>query len=110
MALATPNGFFGMNVSGKNNPFFGKKHNKESIEKFVSTQRKNKKLQSEKCSKTKIERYSKLAKYTDPSGKEYIHRGIITFCQEHGLSYACMRKVLEKKNKTHRGWTAKYIE
>lgn len=109
MSLATKNGFFGRDVSGTNNPFYGKKHTKESIDKFINSSRLSKKEQAKKCSVTKIEKYSKLAEYIDPNGIVYHHKGIITFCEIHGLSYACMRKVLERKNKTHRGWRARYI-
>lgn len=45
-----------------------------------------------------------------PNGEIYYHHNKYEFAQMHGLSNNCIRYCLTGKQKTHRGWTFKYVE
>lgn len=75
-SLARPNGFFGRDVRGENNPFFEKKHSPES-----------KKKQSE----------SKIGKITWMKGKNHIDSSKIKNANNHKSKYRNFSKLLNGK-------------
>jgi len=74
-------------VTGKNNPFYGKKHPKELMEKI----------------KYKI---SKDYGFLSPENKVFKGRNLVEFCKQMKLSYDSMYLVLRGKQTVHKGWRA----
>src|SRR5210317_45476 len=72
-------------VTGKNNPFYGKKHPKEVMEKI----------------KYKI---SKDYGFLSPENKVFKGRNLVEFCKQMKLSYDSMYLVLRGKQAVHKGW------
>ena len=67
MAIATPNGFHGRNVSGENNPMYGKKHSEYS-KSFMNASKKGKPLSKEHAEK--VINYQKTFWNTDSSERD----------------------------------------
>jgi len=72
-SLACPNGFFGRNTLGSNNPFFGKEHSEEF-----------KKRQSE----------SKIGKETWMKGKSFLNESKVKSSNNHKSKYRNFSKIL----------------
>ena len=72
-------------VSGKNNPFYGKKHSKEIMEQI----------------KYKL---SKDYGFISPENKVYKGRNLVDFCKQTKLSYDSMYLILRGKQAVHKGW------
>jgi len=76
------------NLSGKNNPFYGKFHNE----------------------KTKHLIRNKMCKYEyvfiSPGGEKYKTISALQFCKENNLDNSAIYKVINKKQKSHKGWFA----
>ena len=72
-------------VSGKNNPFYGKKHSKEIMEQI----------------KYKL---SKDYGFISPENKVYKGRNLVDFCKQMKLSYDSMYHILRGKQDVHKGW------
>ena len=71
--------------AGINNPFYGKKHLKETVERI----------------KYKI---SKDYGFISPENKVYKGRNLVDFCKQTKLSYDSMYLVLRGKQTVHKGW------
>jgi len=78
---------FRPSIAGKNNPFYGKKHPKELMEKI----------------KYKI---SKDYGFLSPENKVFKGRNLVEFCKQMKLSYDSMYLVLRGKQTVHKGWRA----
>ena len=74
-------------IAGKNNPFYGKKHSKELMERI----------------KYKV---SKDYGFLSPENKVFKGRNLVEFCKQMKLSYDSMRLVLRGKQTVHKGWGA----
>ena len=72
-------------VSGKNNPFYGKKHSKEIMDMI----------------KYKV---SKDYGFISPENKVYKGRNLVDFCKQTKLSYDSMYLILRGKQAVHKGW------
>lgn len=71
---------------GENSPNFGKKHTKEHRDKLA-------------------EKQSKTYQLISPLGELVTIKNLSNFCRENPLlSEACLRKVIQRKNKSHKGW------
>lgn len=81
-AVATKNGFFGRDVSGKNHPLFGIKRSEETRAKIKMNHAHLKGVNSAS---------SALFKFTSPAGEEFeVLGGFKQFCEAHNLSYSSM--------------------
>ena len=78
---------FTYDVSGKNNPFYGKKHPKEIM--YVI--------------KYKV---SKDYVFISPENKVFKGRNLVDFCKQMKLSYDSMYLILRGKQAVHKGWRA----
>src|SRR5210317_368180 len=74
-------------VSGKNNPFYGKKHTKEIMDVI----------------KYKV---SKDYGFISPENKVFKGRNLVDFCKQMKLSYDSMYLILRGKQAVHKGWRA----
>jgi len=74
-------------VSGKNNPFYGKKHPKEIMDVI----------------KYKV---SKDYGFISPENKVFKGRNLVDFCKQMKLSYDSMYLILRGKQAVHKGWRA----
>ena len=74
-------------VTGKNNPFYGKKHSKEIMDMI----------------KYKV---SKDYGFISPENKVYKGRNLVDFCKQTKLSYDSMYLILRGKQAVHKGWRA----
>jgi hypothetical protein len=83
-AYATVKGHFGVVVTGKNNPNYGKigEKNPKSINFWA----------------------------IDPDGVKYIETGVIQFAKLHNLCSSAIIKVMKGKYKHHKNWTFGYME
>ena len=72
-------------VSGKNNPFYGKKHSKEIMD---------------------VIKYkgSKDYGFISPENKVFKGRNLVDFCKQTKLSYDSMYLILRGKQAVHKGW------
>ena len=77
--------------SGKENPWYGRKHTKETIEK-------QKKV---KC------KY--LYEVISPTGEVFITDNLLEFCRQKNLTSRWMYAIVHGKAKTHKGWTCKRL-
>ena len=93
----------------------GRKHTDESKKKMsISKSKPRKPLTDDhkkNCSISQLNRTDSLKPcvFIDPNGVEYLVKGIKPGCRYHKLRSNCMSRVLNGKQKTHQGWTARYI-
>ena len=107
-SYASVNGYFGVSVTGKNNPWYGRRHGEESRKKM-----------SKSCSGENHPRYGKTGENNplsisfwavDPYGVKHIAKGIKHFAILHNLSESRISYVLQGKGSQHKNWTFGYIE
>lgn len=112
MGHAQPNGFFGMDVSGKNNPNFSNKW--DESQKYIASNR-MKKIMSDKSSdfyikssNVLIELNAKYYKLVSPDGEIFIIKNLSKFCRDTKNKYnLCMQnlsKLSNNKIKYYKGW------
>lgn len=116
---------------GEKNPFFGKKHSRETKQLIgsyhvgvrLSPEHKRKAIEALKlCHELnrgvplKQERRDKIGVANsrtyilyDSDGMETCITNLKRFCAENNLNYICMNHVTTGRNKTHRGWTKQKI-
>lgn len=88
--------------AGKNNPMYGKKHGAETIRR-MSEKKLGKGVGSANPNAAEW-------KLTDPTGKEYIIKGMLqAFCEEHDLKYATVRKSYELSRPMRNKWQIEKI-
>lgn len=75
---------------GNKNPFYGKQHTNEIMCKI-------------------IEANSKSYEITDPENSVFIIKNLAKFCRDNSLSPGCMYDVINKKRKSHRGYSCKKV-
>ena len=132
-AIAAPNGFFGMDMKGPNNPRFGKipwnkgktvgQNSDESNARRSQTLkgRKFSKLHKKRIgdahrgkSKPKQSQSQVLAKsntyeVTSPCGEVLIVTNMNTFCRQHGLTPGALRSVARGEATHHKGFKSRVI-
>jgi hypothetical protein len=87
------------NIAGEKNPFYGKKHTPESIEKM------SKKLLGRKSWRKGISVDSKYSyKLENPTGEIILTRNIKHICRENNLHPTCMYRLVTGKQRQHKGW------
>jgi mannose-6-phosphate isomerase-like protein (cupin superfamily) len=100
-------------LTGDKNPFYGKKHTPETIEKIKKKlpdlSGPNNPRWGVKISQEQKDKYSKTrckTKYllTNSSGQSFVYKNIPKFCKENDLHYSLMNRVLRKKQSHHKGW------
>ena len=115
MSVASPNGYFGMNVSGENHPMFGKQYTKEqNIQNSIRVKNlwqnifsvyntiefRNKKI-NQNCSLQYL--------ITFPCGKQIKTNNLRNFCREHNLTRPLMISVAKNNQKHHKNYKCEYI-
>lgn len=118
------NPFYGKGhlISGQKNPFFGK-HHTQKVKDLISKSSKrfcgeNNPFYGKHHSKEAREKLSKCRKDSkrssgpymliSPEGEKYfVTEGIKSFCEEHQLTMCCVINAARKNQKT-KGWTIKY--
>ena len=85
-------------TTGKNNPFYGKKHSEETKQILRSKTRLKYGSKNPK---------SQLFEFIDPNGVIYIVKGLNAFCMEHNLSPGNMCGVAAGTRKKSKGWTCR---
>lgn len=118
MAYAIPNGYFGMDVSGKNNPRYNSKLTNETKlkisnskigktrppeteqTKFIKTTKKRKNWESLEYRK----HFEKSYNVIDPNGNCYVITGLTRFCNLNNLSVSCMSNVCRGERTHHKQW------
>jgi hypothetical protein len=86
---------------GKNNPFYGKQHDEKSLQKMRTPHISQ---QGEK------HHNAKSVILISPEGMEYKLSCYKPFCREHGLNVGHIYQVLQGRRKHHKGWTGKYFK
>jgi hypothetical protein len=87
------------NICGEKNPFYGKMHSHEAIEKM------RKKLLGKEPWNKGISVDSKYNyKLKNPSGEIILTRNIKQICRENNLQPTCMYRLITGKQKQHKGW------
>lgn len=112
MSMSAPNGYFGRDVSGKNNPNYGKRHtwNEEQRQNHAKKMKLggNGFYKKTHTNKTKIIIGDKNAKNQyevfDPNGIKYFTSNLKRFCKENGLTSAGMFATAKGTYPTHKGW------
>ena len=126
MAIAAPFGFFGMDVSGKNAPFYGKKHTEET--KNIIREKRKQQNQSKESYKERgrkisakmkgnkngfgkkkpqhlIDKMSKKWIVIEPDGTSVFVKNLNIYVKEKNLSYEGLRSSpMNKRNKTYKGY------
>ena len=117
MSIASPNGYFGMDVSGEYNPNYGKRHTwNEQFRIIHSNKMKGSgngfynKSHSHKT-KTTIGDKNARNQYEvfDPKGNKYIVNNLKRFCKDYGLTSAGMFATAKGTYPTHKGWYCRKI-
>lgn len=91
-------------IAGDKNPFYGKKHTKES-KKLISASKVGLKLGKQSAEHIEASRVTRCLTYKliSPFGEEYITKDLPNFCKEHNLVYKTMSKIPLKGYKPTRG-------
>ena len=85
MSVASPNGFFGMNVSGKQNPMFGRNHTTKTKEN-QSICKKGKKRSEESKQKQSVTKCKYTYTVFPPSGKSFLITNLKQFARDNNLN------------------------
>jgi hypothetical protein len=111
------------NLSGENNPFYGKTHTVETKQKISdhfknykwsdeTIEKRSKSLKGRKHSKETIKRIvSKRQKeyiIIDPEGNEFHIKGLNEFCRNNNLNPSSLSAVAQGRRKHHKGWKCFY--
>ena len=102
MSYAKPNGFFGKDNSGPNNPMYGKKRDNSHLKK----PKKEKPVKIKKPKKTPIIKTPIIAKHYEiinPQGFYIITKNLKIFCAENKLDRSHMYRAAKTSNK-YKGW------
>jgi hypothetical protein len=99
MAFASPNGFFGRDVSGENNPSYG---NKENVQKIKDTNMKNTGFENpqqnpevqQKTAETNLKNTGYSCSLANPEMRQ---KGIITSNEKYGFDYGIMNPEIRQK-------------
>ena len=97
-AYAKINGYFGVIVTGKDHPSYGRRHTEEARKKMS-------KSRSGENNPLSISFWA-----VDPDGVKHIAIGINKFAKLHNLYGHAIVRVLKGKSKHHKNWTFGYIE
>jgi len=117
MSIAAPNGYFGMDVSGNNNPNYGKRHTWNNHLKQIHSDKmkgmgngfygKTHNIKSKQTIGDKNANNTYIA--YDPNGNTYTVNNLKRFCKEHNLTPAGMFATAKGTYPKHKGWYCKKI-
>lgn len=106
-------------LKGDKNPFYGKKHTPETIEKMKKNSQDKSgsnnprwgiKIPQDQKDKYVKSRCKNKYLFTKPTGETFIDISISKVCKENNLQHPLMYKVLHNKQNTHKGWKVEIYE
>lgn len=106
-------------LTGDKNPFYGKKHTPETIEKMkkkspdrsgLNNPRWGVKISQEQKDKFIKSKCKNKYLFTKPNGETFIDISVSKVCKENNLQHPLMYRVLKNKQNSHKGWRVQIYE
>ena len=90
------------NNTGDTNPFYGRKHTAESIEKIKKNHRTGDQT-------ARLDKMAGVFEITTPEGEVLVVKNLSAFCRSHGLSQGNMTNVSKGRAKQHLGYKCRRL-